>query len=672
MRRRDLIAAGSAALLTATSDGQTAQAPLNPRGTEASLVDVRRDFGAKGDGVADDWQAIENAGLHLERLGGGRLYFPAGRYRLGSVGRNIEIRNNVDYFGDGHGSVIIGSNAAFISPNGAAFGRSAYGSYRYFAIRDIASGDRSLEFVNAADASNFKPGDIVIARSVDAIVTPGDVLPYYVEMNRVTAVSANRVELEDAIDDGWKGLVAANVTRDVVQGYSIHDLRIECESGYPFFIQGSYKSFIRNCWTRGYAVACFNGFTRSMAHDLIAEVIWQPDGTSASLFEIETGCVRANFHDIDVYLSGSARAGARYPLVYCQEFSRRTTLRNIRIAAAGTDLGTLFEVMSGGHRFENVDVTARSVDKVMDYWVTEPDRYQLGHLGLAADNITIETLDPANGFNHGYILHNDHPDGEVRNVTLRDCSIRAATDQREHNLIWFYRGRHRNVLFDGVSGPGLATMNVSRPDRPQAGPSGTAELSYPLSNIMLRNCEFTRLGSQEMLEQARFVGCRRINADLPAPVRCPAGTTWSSNRPRPQMIMEISPQATICRGDIVSIKVAAWYAARPFPAHILIKAMGVDVLKLALVPSVDQDLDLDLALTFAGGSFQQPERVMTSGPVRINNAMLPSWTSFSGAFDRGRTNHVEVHAWIDQPAELPAAITIKRAMLEFREVERDG
>ena len=132
--------------------------------------------------------------------------------------------------------------------------------------------------------------------------------------------------------------VVANVTHHVAQGYSIHDLRIECETGYPFFIQGSYKSFIRNCWTRGFAVVCFNAFTRSMAHDINATVVWSPDGNSASLFEVETGSVRANFHDIDVYLAGSSQPGKQFPLFYCQEFSRRTMLRNVRVAAPGVDV----------------------------------------------------------------------------------------------------------------------------------------------------------------------------------------------------------------------------------------------------------------------------------------------------------------------------------------------
>jgi len=508
IRRRDLIAGGSTVFLSAA--GATEPSTAAPRPGQLRQIDVRRDFGAAGDGTTDDWLAIENAGLYLERLGGGRMYFPSGRYRLSGTGRNITVRSNIEYFGDGHSSVILGTNAAFISPQGAAFGRSAYGSYAYLPIRDIKAGDRFLEFANPSDVAKFKPGDIVIARSTDAIVTPGDVLPYYVEMNRVVGVAGNRLELEDAIDDGWSGLIAANVTHHVAQGYSIHDLRIECDAGYPFFIQGSYKSVIRNCWTRGFALACFNAFTRSMAHDINATVMWSESGASASLFEIETGSVRANFHDIDVYLSGNVPESARYPLFYCQEFSRRTLLRDIRVAAAGTELGLVFQIMSGGHQIENIDVTARTIDKVLDYFSYDPAAYQLNRLGLTLANVRVETLGATNAFNHGFVLHNDFAGGEVRNVTVRDCTLIGSPGEGDHHLIWFYKGIQNGILFDGVRGRGSVAMNTSARTPNQTGRPSAGDLAFPLKNVMLRNCEFTRITSDEMQRQARYVSCERL------------------------------------------------------------------------------------------------------------------------------------------------------------------
>lgn len=50
-----------------------------------SIVDVRREFGAKGDGVADDTQAIQNALDQAASRGGGVVYLPNGVYRVSSL-----------------------------------------------------------------------------------------------------------------------------------------------------------------------------------------------------------------------------------------------------------------------------------------------------------------------------------------------------------------------------------------------------------------------------------------------------------------------------------------------------------------------------------------------------------------------------------------------------------
>ncbi|MGY4509135.1 glycosyl hydrolase family 28-related protein [Bradyrhizobium sp. USDA 3650] len=655
MRRRDLLAGGPASLLAASD--AIAQSPPRASGTSPThQVDVRRDFGAVGNGLANDWAAIETAGLYLERLGGGRLYFPTGRYRLPEIAKNITVRSNVEYYGDGHSSVIIGSNAAFISPEDAAFGRTAYDSYKYMPISDIVAGDQFIDLRDARDAVSFKPGDIVIARSINAIVTPGDILPYYVEMNRVVGVDGRRLLLEDPVDDGWRGLIVANVTKHIAQGYSIHDLRIECDNGYPFFIQGSYKSVIRNCWTRGYAVACFNAFTRSAAHDINATVLWNAAGTSASLFEVETGSVRANFHDIDVYMAGSSKPGTQFPLFYCQEFSRRTLIRNIRVAAAGLDVGMVLQIMSGGHRLENIEVTAKSIDKVLDYFVPDPGEYQLGHLGLTLANTSIETLDPANGFHHGFVLHNDHNDGEVQNVTISHCSLRGATDRSEHNLIWFYKGVQRNVMLDGVSGPGCVTMDPP-PDKP-----------YQFHGVVLRNCDYTHIASQALLDQSRFVACARTFGRLPT-IRRLSESPWSSPVATPELVMTIPPDPSICRGDAILIELSGWYAPLPFPAYVQVKAMGTVVATLALTPHEYQDIRLMLKLEFVGTRFLKPDRYVIRGPIMINNRMLSNWSYVAGSLATQEPNAIELLAWIEKPTRSGAALNVGHANITFRSIE---
>nr|QIP04347.1 hypothetical protein HAU86_02700 [Bradyrhizobium symbiodeficiens] len=640
-----------------------AQSPPRTSGTSPThQVDVRRDFGAVGDGLTNDWAAIETAGLYLERLGGGRLYFPTGRYRLPEFAKNITVRNNVEYCGDGHSSVIIGSNAAFISPQGSAFGRTAYHSYKYMPASDIAAGDQFIDVRNERDAANFKPGDIVIARSVSAIITPGDVLPYYVEMNRVVGVDGRRLMLEDPVDDGWRGLIVANVTKQIAQGYSIHDLRIECDNGYPFFIQGSYKSVIRNCWTRGHAVACFNAFTRSAAHDLNATVLWNATGTTASLLEVETGSVRANFHDIDIYMAGSANPGTQFPLFYCQEFSRRTLIRNIRVAAAGLDVGIVLQIMSGGHRLENIEVTARSIDKVLDYFVPDPGEYQLGHLGLSLANASIETLDPVNGFHHGFILHSDQDNGEVQNVQISHCSLHGATDQSDHNLIWFYKGAQRNVLFDGVRGPGCVTM--APPPRQDA-----PNKPYQFHGVVLRNCDYSHITSQEVLDQSRLVSCSRTFGRLPSTTRRSQESTWSSSVATPELMMIIPSAPSICSGDAILIELSGWYDPLPFPAFVQVKAMGAVVATLALAPRQYQDIRLMLKLEFLGRSFLEPDKYVIRGPIMINNAMLANWSYFTGSLAMRKTTAVELLAWIEKPTGAVGALNVGHASMSFRAVE---
>jgi hypothetical protein len=83
------------------------------RTVDSKLKDVVsvKDFGAVGNGVADDTAAIQAAIDHAESLGRGAIYFPASIYRVSSTltvqGDNITLR------GDGINSVITRNNASY-------------------------------------------------------------------------------------------------------------------------------------------------------------------------------------------------------------------------------------------------------------------------------------------------------------------------------------------------------------------------------------------------------------------------------------------------------------------------------------------------------------------------------------------------------------------------------
>jgi len=64
-------------------------------GEYAATVDVVEDFGAIGDGVTDDTEAIQNAVNAVYDAGGGLILFPAGTYIVTSV----DIRENITYEG---------------------------------------------------------------------------------------------------------------------------------------------------------------------------------------------------------------------------------------------------------------------------------------------------------------------------------------------------------------------------------------------------------------------------------------------------------------------------------------------------------------------------------------------------------------------------------------------
>ena len=128
--RRNALKAGSiggvAAGLAMVSMPTESMAHHTSSGSKSTYVNVR-DFGAKGDGIANDQVNIQRAINHVSDLTGaefeknkkgGTVYLPAGTYLVG----NIRLRRNITLIGEGMGTIvkqIDGSKYAVIGNRGA-------------------------------------------------------------------------------------------------------------------------------------------------------------------------------------------------------------------------------------------------------------------------------------------------------------------------------------------------------------------------------------------------------------------------------------------------------------------------------------------------------------------------------------------------------------------------
>lgn len=138
-----------------------------------------KDYGAAGDGVADDTGAFQAAVDAVQAAGGGTIFVPAGRYR---IKRQVLITgNNVSIKGDGAGSVIDMSQMEYFTQFGSLdidFQSATYYRKGAFALRGtfvkeayldtaampVLQNEATLQLV-AGGASGIQVGDSVYLRS---------------------------------------------------------------------------------------------------------------------------------------------------------------------------------------------------------------------------------------------------------------------------------------------------------------------------------------------------------------------------------------------------------------------------------------------------------------------------------------------------------------------------
>lgn len=121
----------------------TTSAALEIVEVDESRVDYTfsvRDYGALGDGVADDASAINAGILDADAAGGGDIYLPSGTYLCGSP---LTMYANVTLRGAGRGATTIklksSTNDDLIRTSGfsSLTGGSSRGTVQYFGLRDL-------------------------------------------------------------------------------------------------------------------------------------------------------------------------------------------------------------------------------------------------------------------------------------------------------------------------------------------------------------------------------------------------------------------------------------------------------------------------------------------------------------------------------------------------------
>jgi hypothetical protein len=133
------------------SNASTVERSLRDRFAETVNV---KDFGAVGDGVADDTAAINAAAAYLTSIGGGVLYFPRGTYLKDG---NYSYYTNVSFVGEHKTSTIVRARSYTDNNSGVVLGSN--GNNLTCSNLTIDSNWQNLRAHNAVCGSVFLGGD---------------------------------------------------------------------------------------------------------------------------------------------------------------------------------------------------------------------------------------------------------------------------------------------------------------------------------------------------------------------------------------------------------------------------------------------------------------------------------------------------------------------------------
>lgn len=186
---------------------------------QGSYIDVKS-FGASGDGISDDFQAVLNA---VNSFGGSRgtLYFPAGTYIING---SISLPDSITLIGESSGSTVLLFNAG---ENNHAIKISGVSTGSFIPV--LSGYQKNSNQLIISDASTFANGDMAeLIQDGHQHMTSSWAMESLGQMLVVDSVSGNTLFLNQPIRMDYDSLLAPRLRRvNPRRAVSIECLKIE-------------------------------------------------------------------------------------------------------------------------------------------------------------------------------------------------------------------------------------------------------------------------------------------------------------------------------------------------------------------------------------------------------------------------------------------------------------